>query len=200
MFRVPKLWAKGLLIALALIGGVSSPANAGWKSKLLAAGAAGSVVLSHEAAGLVAAAVAVTAATTCEATNCADNLVEFIQRHRIVGKTIVRRELSAYSKKHPEQQDQVADIRLTLEQTVGGGFVYKQQSEKRPTDCPPGTIDIDKAKTKYGWSKERLHKIKGSAHGGMSSGKSWTGITPDGTVGINEDGHWAPQGHWGDLL
>ncbi len=34
----------------------------------------------------------------------------------------------------------------------------------------------------------------------MSNGKSWTGITPDGEVGINEGGKWQPQGHWEDLL
>lgn len=27
----------------------------------------------------------------------------------------------------------------------------------------------------------------------MSNGKSWTGITPDGEVGINEGGKWQPQ-------
>ncbi|TEG82715.1 RHS repeat protein, partial [Pseudomonas aeruginosa] len=74
------------------------------------------------------------------------------------------------------------------------------QNEKKPKDCPPGTKDIDKAKNDYGWDKDTLHGIKSGAHGGMSNGKSWTGITPDGEVGINEGGKWQPQGHWEDLL
>jgi hypothetical protein len=74
------------------------------------------------------------------------------------------------------------------------------QNEKRPKNCPAGTQDIDKAKKKFGWDKDTLHGIKDSAHGGMGTGKSWTGIAPDGTVGINEGGEWSPQGHWEDLL
>ncbi|PTU76511.1 sugar-binding protein [Pseudomonas mangrovi] len=74
------------------------------------------------------------------------------------------------------------------------------QNEKRPKNCPPGTKDIDKAKSDYGWDNDTLHGIKNGAHGGMSNGKSWTGIAPDGTVGINEDGEWVEQGHWEDLL
>ena len=40
----------------------------------------------------------------------------------------------------------------------------------------------------YGWSKDDLHGIKDAAQGGMGTGKSWTGVAPNGTVGINEDG------------
>jgi hypothetical protein len=74
------------------------------------------------------------------------------------------------------------------------------QNEKKPKNCPSGTQDIDKAKKKFGWDKDKLHDIKKGAHGGMGTGKSWTGVAPDGTVGINEGGEWSPQGHWGDLL
>ncbi|MEL6117890.1 RHS repeat-associated core domain-containing protein [Photobacterium sp. SP02] len=74
------------------------------------------------------------------------------------------------------------------------------QNEKKPKSCPSGTQDIDKAKKKYGWDKDTLHGIKDAAHGGMGTGKSWTGVAPDGTVGINEGGEWSPQGHWEDLL
>jgi len=77
---------------------------------------------------------------------------------------------------------------------------YNNQNEKRPKDCPNGTKDIDKAKKKYKWDKDKLHGIKDAAHGGLGTGKSWTGVAPDGTVGINEDGVWSPQGHWEDLL
>jgi len=73
------------------------------------------------------------------------------------------------------------------------------QNEKKPKNCPSGTQDIDKAKKKYGWDKDKLHGIKDAAHGGMGTGKSWTGVAPDGTVGINEGGEWSPQGHWEDL-
>lgn len=73
------------------------------------------------------------------------------------------------------------------------------QNEKKPKNCPSGTLDIDKAKKKYGWSKDKLHGIKDAAHGGMGTGKSWTGVAPDGTVGINEGGEWSPQGHWEGL-
>ena len=62
------------------------------------------------------------------------------------------------------------------------------QNEKKPKNCPSGTQDIDKAKKKYGWDKDTLHGIKDAAHGGMGTGKSWTGVAPDGTVGINEGG------------
>ena len=31
------------------------------------------------------------------------------------------------------------------------------------------------------------------AHDGMGKGDPWTGVAPDGTVGINEDGEWSPQ-------
>lgn len=73
------------------------------------------------------------------------------------------------------------------------------QNEKRPKNCPSGTLDIDKAKKKHGWDKDKLHGIKDAAHSGMGTGKSWTGVAPDGTVGINEDGEWSPQGHWEEL-
>jgi RHS repeat-associated protein len=73
------------------------------------------------------------------------------------------------------------------------------QNEKEPKDCPSGTKPIDKVKNKYNWDKDKLHGIKDGAHGGMGNGKSWTGVAPDGTVGINEGGHWSPQGHWTDL-
>ncbi|MCS4309397.1 RHS repeat-associated protein [Rheinheimera pacifica] len=76
----------------------------------------------------------------------------------------------------------------------------ENQNETRPKDCPSGTLDIDKAKKRFGWEKDTLHGIKDAAHGGMGTGKSWTGVAPDGTVGINEGGHWVPQGHWGELL
>ena len=75
----------------------------------------------------------------------------------------------------------------------------ENQNEKRPKDCPTGTKDIKKVKGKYGWNKDQLHNIKKGAHGGMGTGKSWTGVAPDGTVGINEGGEWIPQGHWEDL-
>ncbi len=76
----------------------------------------------------------------------------------------------------------------------------EKQNEKRPKNCPSGTQDIDKVKSKYNWDKDKLHGIKDAAHGGMGTGKSWTGVAPDGTVGINEGGEWSPQGHWEDLL
>jgi hypothetical protein len=62
-----------------------------------------------------------------------------------------------------------------------------------------GTKDIDKAKGELGWDKDKLHGIKHAAHGGMSNRRSWTGVTPDGIVGINEGGEWSPQGHGEDL-
>jgi len=70
------------------------------------------------------------------------------------------------------------------------------QNEKRPQNCPSGTLDIDKAKGRYGWDKDKLHEVKKGAHGQGVSGKSWTGIAPDGTVGINEGAQWTPVGQW----
>ena len=41
---------------------------------------------------------------------------------------------------------------------------------------------------------------KNGAHGGMKNTKLWTGINPDGEVGINEGEEWSSQGKWKDLL
>jgi len=76
---------------------------------------------------------------------------------------------------------------------------YNNQNKKKPKNAPPGTLDIDKAKSKYGWTKDQLHGIKDAAHGGAGTGESWTGVAPDGTVGINEGGEWSPQGTWKEL-
>ncbi|MGB5684304.1 MAG: hypothetical protein WBM35_00720, partial [Candidatus Electrothrix sp.] len=62
----------------------------------------------------------------------------------------------------------------------------KNQNTKRPRNCPFGTKDIDKVKKDKGWDKDKLHGIKDAAHDGMGKGDSWTGVAPDGTVGINE--------------
>jgi hypothetical protein len=69
----------------------------------------------------------------------------------------------------------------------------KNQSTKRPRNCPAGTKDIDKVKKDKGWDKDKLHGIKDATHDGMGKGDSWTGVAPDGTVDINEDGEWSPQ-------
>lgn len=37
------------------------------------------------------------------------------------------------------------------------------QNEKKPKNCPSGTQDIDKAKKKHGWDKDKLHGIKDAA-------------------------------------
>lgn len=76
----------------------------------------------------------------------------------------------------------------------------KNQNEIKPKDCPSGTLGLDEAKKRFGWDNETGHKIKEEAHGGTATGKSWTGVAPDGTVGINEGGQRSPQGHWTDLL
>lgn len=62
----------------------------------------------------------------------------------------------------------------------------------KPDDAPPGTIGLDEAKRKYGWDKDEAHEIKDEATGGMSNGRTWVGVAPDGTVGINENGSWSP--------
>ena len=51
----------------------------------------------------------------------------------------------------------------------------------------------------HGWDKDTTHEIKDAATGGMAGGRTWIGVTPDGTVGINENGRWSPQGHYEDL-
>ena len=62
-----------------------------------------------------------------------------------------------------------------------------------PDDAPPGTLGLDKAGKKYGWDKDTTHGIKDEASGGMSNGRTWVGVAPDGTVGVNEGGKWSPQ-------
>ena len=51
----------------------------------------------------------------------------------------------------------------------------------------------------HGWDKDTTHEIKDAATGGMAGGRTWIGVTPDGTVGINENGRWSPPGHYEDL-
>jgi hypothetical protein len=71
--------------------------------------------------------------------------------------------------------------------------------ETKPNDAPPGTIGLDQAGRKFGWDKDTGHGIKDAATGGMAGGRTWVGVAPDGTVGINEGGRWSPQGHYNDL-
>jgi len=78
----------------------------------------------------------------------------------------------------------------------------KQQSglgEQKPKDAPSGTIGLDQAGRKNGWDKDTTHGIKDAATGGMAGGRTWIGVAPDGTGGINEGGHWSPQGHYDGL-
>lgn len=35
--------------------------------------------------------------------------------------------------------------------------------------------------------------------GWRGAGRTWVGVAPDGTVGINEGGRWSPQGHYDEL-
>jgi len=66
-------------------------------------------------------------------------------------------------------------------------------------DAPSGTLGLDQAGRKYGWDKDTLHGIKDEATGGMAGGKTWVGVAPNGVVGVNEGGRWAPQGHYSGL-
>jgi hypothetical protein len=66
--------------------------------------------------------------------------------------------------------------------------------ESAPSDAPPGTLGLDQAGRRYGWDTETTHKIKDGATDSLAGGKSWVGVAPEGTVGINEDGHCSPQG------
>ena len=77
-----------------------------------------------------------------------------------------------------------------------GGKNSNQQSglgTSAPDNAPPGTLGLDKAGRKYGWDKDTTHGIKDEASGGMSNGRTWVGVAPDGTVGVNEGGKWSPQ-------
>ena len=75
------------------------------------------------------------------------------------------------------------------------------QTTKKPKNCPAGTKGIDDSKG--GWpklkDKDTLHGIKDDAHG-MPNPRGWTGIAPDGTIGINssEAGGWDVVGHMDD--
>jgi RHS repeat-associated protein len=69
----------------------------------------------------------------------------------------------------------------------------------KPNDAPPGTIGLDEASKNNNWDKDTSHDIKDGATGGMGGGRTWIGVAPDGTVGVNQDGKWEPQGHFNDL-
>ena len=71
--------------------------------------------------------------------------------------------------------------------------------EQRPDNAPPGTLGLDEAGRKLGWDKDKTHGVKNGATGGMAGGRTWIGVAPDGTVGINEGGSWSPQGHYDGL-
>ncbi len=76
-----------------------------------------------------------------------------------------------------------------------GELVYNSElGDVKPGDAPAGTLGLDEAKRKYNWSKDKAHEIKDAATGGMAGGRTWVGVAPDGTVGINEGGQWSPQG------
>jgi len=72
------------------------------------------------------------------------------------------------------------------------------QSEKRPKNVPPGTRGIDEVKGKYGLDTDDVHGIKKALGNGA---RDWTGVTPDGTVGVNDgNGNWDPVAPIGSLL
>jgi uncharacterized protein RhaS with RHS repeats len=71
--------------------------------------------------------------------------------------------------------------------------------ETKPNDAPPGTIGLDEAARRNRWSKDQSHGIKDAATGNMGGGRTWVGVTPSGIVGVNENGHWSPQGHHSGL-
>jgi RHS repeat-associated protein len=77
--------------------------------------------------------------------------------------------------------------------------MMSEMGDKAPTDAPPGTLPLDKAKRKYGLGKDEVHKIKDAATGGMGGGRTWVGVDPSGEVGISEGGKWVPQGNVNEL-
>ncbi len=79
------------------------------------------------------------------------------------------------------------------------GRVMSEMGETAPSDAPPGTLPLDKAKGKFGLDKDTLHGVKDAATGGMGTGKTWVGVAPDRTVGTSEGGRWTPQGTLDEL-
>ncbi|KAJ0345897.1 hypothetical protein COL154_013919, partial [Colletotrichum chrysophilum] len=72
--------------------------------------------------------------------------------------------------------------------------MMSELGENAPTDAPPGTLPLDKAKGKFGLSKDDVHKIKDNATGGLGGGRTWVGVDPNGEVGTSDNGKWVPQG------
>lgn len=70
----------------------------------------------------------------------------------------------------------------------------KPSREQRPDDCPAGTRPIDQWP---GLSKDDIHGIKDGVNAGP---KDWVGISPDGSVWINEGGVGSDQGSFEDYL
>jgi hypothetical protein len=79
--------------------------------------------------------------------------------------------------------------------TAVGNLVFNSDAlgSTKPNGTPSGTLGLDEASRKYGWDKDTTHGIKDEASGGMANGRTWIGVAPDGTVGINENGKWSPQ-------
>lgn len=75
----------------------------------------------------------------------------------------------------------------------------KDGSTSKPDNCPTGTLPIDKAKGKYGLSKDDVHKIKDAIPG--VGGTTWTGIAPNGDVWTGGvDGVGENHGDYGTFL
>ena len=70
------------------------------------------------------------------------------------------------------------------------GSQAKPDREQRPDDAPPGTKDIDKDKRV---DRGLIHDIKKRI-----GAKDWVGISPDGTIWINEGGKASEWGHISD--
>jgi hypothetical protein len=77
--------------------------------------------------------------------------------------------------------------------------MMSELDDEAPTDAPAGTLPLDKAKGKFGLSKDDVHKIKDNATGHMGTGRTWIGVAPNGEVGTSENGNWTPQGTLTDL-
>jgi len=78
-----------------------------------------------------------------------------------------------------------------------GTLQCSASTEAKPKNLPPGTIPVDRAKGKYGWDTEDLHKIKGGTGAGP---RDWTGVSPDGHVWTGDgSGDAVDHGHWEGL-
>lgn len=85
---------------------------------------------------------------------------------------------------------------LAIPGMISAHFNKKHGDQSKPSDCPAGTLPIDKAKRPFGIDHEAVESIKKGVH---ANPKTWTGIAPNGDIWVGtQDGKGRVEGNIGD--